>query len=342
LNHVRQLDASESAKWTGAILDVSDCLIVILDSQGRFRRLNRAGEALTGYTEQELYGRYFWEVVLFEEDAAAIREEFDTLLARAPIASPATRCTSRWKMRDGAARTFSWSSTIVRDAAGRVDYVVSSATEIAEGPTPSLSRELLEAQRAASENVSGYLHDTVSQNLVVLAFSLSEMQRHPEESLTEGLQNAVELVDRCCRDLRVLTYALAPPLFEGSESAAALEWYAEHLRADAGIAVEFSADAIPDDTAPEVRALLLAAIREWAERAIRHRGGRTKISLTAQFFVISLEFAGERADDEAVGGILSSRLIAERARALGGSIQAAQGEEGISARISVDSRGRRR
>jgi hypothetical protein len=245
-----------------------------------------------------------------------------------------------------------------------------------EGALAALSGEFIEAQSASRRDVSRHLHDTIAQYLVVLGLSLARLEREPDRVTAAEVKHTLGLVDRCCRDLRVISYALAPPLFDNADAAAAFGWYSRLLQEDAGVDVEFKIGDIPPGTSPQVRLLLLAAVQEWAEKAIRHPGaGKTLITLesvqrtgrggrlqrignfssaaarsvsvvravsgepTDTTSELRLEFVSGQPDNEAVMGILMSPVIRERVRTLGGRCEADREQGGISARISVNPSG---
>ena len=175
----------------------------------------------------------------------------------------------------------------------------------------------------------------------MLALLLGDLQLQPNPDTAADIEQAFCLLNRCCQDLRVITYALAPPVFEDVDPSAAFDWYSRHMRDDARVDVEFRACAIPPETSPEVRTLLLAAIQEWSQKAIRHPGAaRTSItlksvSLDTGMTELQLEVACSQSDNEAVQAILSSAVIRERVRTLGGRCEGLSERGGISARISV-------
>lgn len=338
--------------WMNAILDATDTVIVVLDREGRFVRFNRAAEALTGYSAEEAIGQDAFTLVLFDEDRDALRSAVAQFMARP---QGVLRRENRWRMRDGSARLLSWCNTVTRDRAGNAEYLISTATDVTglrdtENARDSLAGEFLEAQSTGRRDVSRYLHDTISQNLVVLAMSLGNLQREPDNDTAADVEHALRLVDRCCRDLRVIGYALTPPSLDDGGAASALEWYSRRLLEDARVDVEFVAESIPSDTAPEVRALLRAVIQEWAEKAIRYPGaGKTWIVLKSVVPEsampadatpeVRIEFQSGQLDNEAVHSILASAVIRERVRTLGGRCEAIWEQSGISARISVNAAG---
>jgi len=336
-------------EWFDALMDVTDAVIAVLDRDGRFVRFNRAAQALTGYSAEEAIGQDPCDLVLFEEDAEAARAAFAQF-----VAHPETvlRTEKRWRMRDGSARLLSWCTTVTRDRAGNLEYVIGTAMDVTamrktERALASLSAEFLEAQSAGRHDICSYLHDTISQNLLVLALLLGDLNLQPDPDTAANIEQAFCLLNRCCQDLRVVTYALAPPVFEELDPSAAFDWYSRHMRDDARVDVEFRTCAIPPETSAEVRTLLLAFIQEWAQKAIRHPGAaKTFISLKSTAFdngvaELQLEVVCSDAENEAVKAVLASPAIRDRVEMLGGRCEVVRETDGIRAHISVNAGGER-
>ena len=319
--------------------DVAGSAIAILDPQGSLVRFNRGAQELMSLFEEEVLGRPFWDVLPAEEEKSSVRAAFEDLLAGADM--PVFE--NRSKTRGGSVRTLLWSSAITRNATGHIQYVVCTGIDVTlmrgamrdtETALDELSREFLEAQSAGRKNVSQYLHDTVSQQLVVLSFSLGKLRHATEAISSPDWGETFEVVDRCCRDLRVISYALAPPVFEDTGLNAAFDWYSGHLREDAGIDVEFHCGTVQEHFAPGVREVLFAALQEWAGRAIRSPGPvRTVISLNSDEDGLELAFICDDPENAAVAAVCGSPVIRERVRALGGFASTGPEEAGLSARI---------
>ena len=324
-------------QWIDAILDSTDSVIAILDTGGRFVRFNRAAQRLTGFSEGEMLGQCVWDALLFEEDIAAVREVFAALRdGRGEM-----RIENRWKSRDGSSLNLLWSNVVIGDSLGNAEYIISTAIDVTsarrtESALAGLSGEFLAAQSEKRRSVSRYLHDTLSQHLVTLALSVSRLERNPSLWEPSAFREAIDLVDRCCRDLRVLSCALAPPIVDDESPWTAFEWYARQLRDEAGIDVEFEGAPAQGLFAPEAIELLVAIFQEWGERAIRYPGpGKTRICLSKANAGFDLEFSCDRSDDRAVRAISDSAVIRERVRALGGSVATTGSRNMACAHISV-------
>ncbi len=114
--------------FSAAVLDAVDTLIVVFDHNGRIVRFNRACEALTGYTFEEVQGKQFWGLFLPPEEKTAVQTNFAKL---SPDNFP-HKSETHWGTKDGRRRLIAWSSTALRDASGEVAYIISAGTDISE------------------------------------------------------------------------------------------------------------------------------------------------------------------------------------------------------------------
>jgi two-component system CheB/CheR fusion protein len=111
-----------------AVLDTIPHLVVVLDREGRVIRFNRAFERATGYAVAEVQGRVLWETFVAPDEADAVRAAFASLLAsHAP-----SQHENRWRTRGGEIRLISWSDAAILDAAGEVELVVGTGTDVTE------------------------------------------------------------------------------------------------------------------------------------------------------------------------------------------------------------------
>ena len=108
------------------ILDVIDALVVVLDTEGRVLRFNRASETLTGYRFAEVEGRHVWDFLLPPEEAADVQAVFAELRA----GTVSNSHSNVWLTRDGERRWIDWSNTVVLDSAGGVRLVIGTGIDM--------------------------------------------------------------------------------------------------------------------------------------------------------------------------------------------------------------------
>jgi PAS domain S-box-containing protein len=292
------------------ILDAIPSPVFVLDLDGRVIRWNRAIAALTGISEEEVLGESFANRLLFPENVADWEREFQRIVeSGSPL-----RTKYRLKLGADLPMELTSSISVIRDAG----YVVSTV--------------IADPEEAAAErrDVSRFLHDTISQDLVALSFTLSKLQ-----SQTDGA-DALDLIDRCCRDIRLISYIIAPPSTGEAGLGTAIEWYTEYLE-EAGIEtnVEF-APGVDESLSLDATDLFLAAIQEWTARMIRRRlRSRLFIGLHRNRSGIVLELKSA-ADRRMTAGWTTFR---ESARTLGGLFEVIDGAAEVIVRLSLPGSG---
>jgi PAS domain S-box-containing protein len=254
----------ESPTLADAIVDATGAALVVLDAGGKVVRWNGAAAAITGFPEQEMIGQSLAKTVLSEEEALRWNEE----VSRIQEGSPPLIREYRWKLRDGSARVFGCSNSIICGGkTGGIAYVVCTVTNAASA---SVSAQIMRERTMERRDISRYLHSTISQNLVALSFSVSRLQAETRGAALAGsASHVMDLIDRCCRDVRVVSYMLAPPFTSESSLDALIESYADYLRDEVGLAIHLETVPMPEQVSPEVLSLLFAAVQEWTARAIR-------------------------------------------------------------------------
>ncbi|MEJ2346524.1 MAG: EAL domain-containing protein [Gammaproteobacteria bacterium] len=123
-----QAELRKERDFIAAVLDTVDTLVLVLDADGRIVRFNRACEALTGYSFEELRGRYIWDVLLLPEEQAEVKAQFSRLTA----GDFPRDFENHWVTRDGDRRLIAWSNTALLTDDGAIEYVVPTGVDITE------------------------------------------------------------------------------------------------------------------------------------------------------------------------------------------------------------------
>ena len=182
----------------------------------------------------------------------------------------------------------------------------------------------MKERTAELRDISIFIHDTIAQDLVALSFTVHESG-----------PAALELIDRCCHNIRVLSCMLASPLLPETPLEEAIELYVLYVGEETGLAVSLDIDPVSSTILPEGQLLFFAAIQACLGRAMRSRfkpriairlrnpGSATVLELEVFSAVSKLDFLGGWA------------AIRERARTLGGEFGVVGDSTRVSAKLSL-------
>ena len=141
-------------------LDLAAVVFVALDVEGQVTLLNRRGEQLLGYREEELLGRNWFETCLSEGLRESVWSVFKQLMAGA--VAPVEYYENRVLTRSGEERIIAWHNAVMRDATGRIVGTLGSGEDItdrrqAEEAAWRAQQQLIEQQRLETERVEAEL-----------------------------------------------------------------------------------------------------------------------------------------------------------------------------------------
>lgn len=108
-----------------ATCDSGSCLTLMTDRRGRVLHFGAEAERLSGYRAEEVVGRPIWEVVVAEDQRAAVAAAFGR---RRPRVAPAV---VDWVTRDGRRRSIAWATRELPDGPepGRLLFTGTDLTE---------------------------------------------------------------------------------------------------------------------------------------------------------------------------------------------------------------------
>ncbi len=117
---------NQERNFISAVLDTAGALVIVVDSQGQIVRFNQACEQTTGYSFDEVRGRYFWNLFLLPEEVESVKAVFEQLLTGRGFVEH----ENYWVMKDGSRGLIAWSNTFLKDYEGCVEYVVGTGIDI--------------------------------------------------------------------------------------------------------------------------------------------------------------------------------------------------------------------
>ena len=144
---------STRERFLSTVVQTVRSLVLVLDPHGRVLLFNRACEETSGYTFDEMRGRFVWDVLLPPEAVQPVKEVFAQLRA-----GRSNEYENVWVAKDGGLRNISWTNTVLADERGQVQYIIPTGLDITERRR---------AERKASESEDRYrllferIHDAI-------------------------------------------------------------------------------------------------------------------------------------------------------------------------------------
>ena len=137
-------------------LDVASSIILALDLQGRVSRFNRKGTKISGYTESELAGRNWLEVLVLPEQVPEVSDLVSRLVAGDQNLG---YLEIDIRAKDGQTHLIGWELAPTRDVHGNITGILASGEDLTT--QRDIERQLLQAQKmqAVGELTGGLAHD---------------------------------------------------------------------------------------------------------------------------------------------------------------------------------------
>ncbi len=114
--------------FISTLLDTAGALVMVLNRQGRIIRFNRACEQITGFTFEEVRGKFWWDLFLLPEEIEPIRDDF----ARLWTQQPPQRYEGIWFTKNQQQRLIAWSNTTLLDHKGEIEYILNTGLDLTE------------------------------------------------------------------------------------------------------------------------------------------------------------------------------------------------------------------
>ena len=329
-----------------AVFDAAPDGILIVDSQGMVRDVNRAALGLLGYSREELVGFPVEQVVPPEARAGhpAKRSGFAAQMESRPMG---VGLSLRAFRKDG--RQVPVEVSLSSCATSEGPYVIAVIRDISERKRlRTLGVGTLRAAEEERQRIARELHDDTAQCLAALLVRLRVMRRTAEgpareellDEMQAALTDAVEGVRRISRGLR-------PPALADVGLAAAIRSHVRGVLELSSLEARVAVEVVDDILASEEQLVLYRVIQEALTNVVRHA--------EAEAVEVSVKQVGEAVvarvvDDgrgfDAAGEILSGEGLGlvgmeERARLVGGNLEisSAPGEgTRVELRLSVGGR----
>jgi PAS domain S-box-containing protein len=331
------------------INQVTDYAIFLLTPAGEVATWNPGAERIKRYKANEIIGRHF-RIFYPPEDVANGKPERELEDATANGRFE----DEGWRVRKDGSRF--WANVIITAVRDHDDQLLGfgkvtrdlTERKRSEEQMRELSGRLLKMQDEERGRLGRELHDTIGQYLSAAKMSLEGQvsEERAEEQPSKGLADSIEMIDRCIREVRTLSYLLYPPMLEETGLASAIRWHLEGFSKRSGIQTTHE---IADDFSRLPRDTELALFRIFQESLTnvhRHSESKTahiRFAIEHGEALVEIKDQGKgmpahsldlNADSLATLGV-GIRGMRERVRQLNGQVEIFSGPEGTTVRASI-------
>jgi len=256
--------------------------IALIDQQGCLIEGNPALLAMLGYAPEELRGMDFTRINP-SENAESSWENFQQLLTGG---QDIYRAETRYIRKDGWIGWGRQSISLVREPGGKPKFAIALFEDITERreseekirtyqeQLQSLASELSLTEERERRRLAIVLHDHIAQLLAVAKGKFEKIQESTlYRSLAKPMEEIRRLIEESIRYTRSLVFELSPPILYDLGFEPAMEWLAEHMQQQYGLAVAVEDDDNPKSLDNEARGLLFRAVRELLFNVLKHSQG---------------------------------------------------------------------
>jgi PAS domain S-box-containing protein len=294
--------------------------------------VNHAFREMTGYTDEQVIGRWFWDLVAPPELVAEVKRAFEEQVETGVSIEHETA----WIGRSGSWRIVAWWLRSLGEAADKFIVCGTDITErkAQEAELKASRSRIVEAADDARRRLERNLHDGAQQRLVSLslALRLAQSRLHEDPAGAEQLlAGASEELAQALAELRELARGIHPAVLTDRGLPAALE----ALAARAPLPVELAADLEERLPGPVEAAAYYVVAEALTNVAKYSRASAVEVRAERQNGRVVVEVA-----DDGIGGADPSlgsglRGLADRVESLDGRLEVESNGNGTTVRAVI-------
>jgi PAS domain S-box-containing protein len=191
--------------FTATVLDTVGAIVLVLDREGRIVRFNRACEEVSGYTYEEVRGRFVWDFLIPPEQVSGVKNVFKNLTS----GMFPNKYDNYWVAKDGQRKLIAWSNTALLGEDGSVEYVVPTGIDISE--RKRLEDQLRQSQKMESIGTlaGGIAHDFNNILTAIIGYgNLLQMKMRDDDPLLHNVEQILASANRAANlTLGLLAYS---------------------------------------------------------------------------------------------------------------------------------------
>jgi PAS domain S-box-containing protein len=343
----QELQASE-ARYRTFFEAAADGIMIVDGTEERILDVNPGLSNLFGWPKDHFIGEVFWKIPPFHRLVSRISS------LQTVVLWPGVRrlLAVQLKHRNG--------ETVYVDVI-TVSYLSSgrqvvqwnfrdvTSSKRSEDALRQLSGRLLQLQDEERRRIARELHDSTGQNLTALQINLSLLDGAVDGADSEAgrlLSETRALADRCCNEIRTISYLLHPPLLDEVGLAFAAKWFVEGFAKRTGIPVELQVSEGFPRLSPDVETALFRVLQETMSNVHRHAGANqawVELSLAHEEVVMHIRDNGKGMPRELVEAVNHSNSslgvglagMRERLAQLGGRLLVTSDSTGTAIRATI-------
>ncbi len=263
--------------------------VLMVNTGGRIRFVNRAAAAIFGYEDQELLGASV--DLLVPEHLREMHAAHRASYVAAP--SPGVMGRSRavvGRRKDGTELPIEVTLSSVAQVDGPV--VVAFVTDITERRSAEekiqayqeelrrMSFDAAVTEERERRRIATELHDRMGQSLALAEIKLTSVRSELTGEARSAVDAAVELLQQAHVDTRTLIFDLSPPILYDLGLEEAFAWLAEDMEKRYGIKIEVADDGASKPLDDASKGIVFRAVRELLMNVLKHAKTPTaKVSL---------------------------------------------------------------
>lgn len=348
---VQQALAFTQENFRFLVEGVTDYAIFMLDRDGSIVSWNPGAEHISGYTEADVIGRHFDQILQAGEQAGL---QPGTMLRIAGTDGHYQR--EGWFLRSDGSRFWAiLAINPIRDGDRQLrgySIIINDISERKEAETElarsreslqALSRHLQTVREEEKASLARELHDELGSLLTSLKIELSALQQ--QASNAEQVRTDIDRINNRVQDAiattRRISTSLRPPILDNLGLLPAVEWQLEQFGQRTGIEYDLHCDGEASGLSQDQTIALFRILQEGLTNITRYAGAnRVSVVLIIDAQQAALDVIddgiGFDVEEKSSGGSYGLYSMQERARALGGSLDImSRAGEGTRLRVRI-------